>query len=256
MAGSRGHPSQSCWNAPTTTAHVANPRMRFAFVYFLGCYLFLCQYLNHAKHPPFPLTHQHVPSQPRPYTSAELYQKARCAAAPCRRTGNNFAAPITVRSSRRETTMVAAALPAIGSVIRPEVVTASVRAVAELLGCCVLGVLAAKQGILSPVNVGALSRVCWCCVPGILFTCDTYVSFLLIVCVSIVSVLASTGVDFAFVWNTASIYDKRRLQPRVKHCYWAGYPQSPHNIIDTCNNLYPVALSLVLHPTRSMCCVP
>lgn len=49
---------------------------------------------------------------------------------------------------------------AIGSAINPHVAKASVRAVAELLSCCLLGVLAAKQGILAPSNVAALSKVC------------------------------------------------------------------------------------------------
>lgn len=48
---------------------------------------------------------------------------------------------------------------AISSVVSPEVVVASGRAVAELLSCCVLGVLAAKKGILTPTNVGGLSKV-------------------------------------------------------------------------------------------------
>lgn len=53
--------------------------------------------------------------------------------------------------------MMAGFLPS--SLLRPEVVGASVRAVAELLSCCVLGVVAAKNGILNSVNVGALSKV-------------------------------------------------------------------------------------------------
>lgn len=45
------------------------------------------------------------------------------------------------------------------SILKPEVVLTSSKAVAELLSCCALGVLAARRGILSPVNVGALSKV-------------------------------------------------------------------------------------------------
>jgi len=48
---------------------------------------------------------------------------------------------------------------AFGSAINPVVVKASARAVGELLCCCVLGVVAAKKGILTPVNVAALSKV-------------------------------------------------------------------------------------------------
>lgn len=47
----------------------------------------------------------------------------------------------------------------LGSMINPVVVKASARAVSELLCCCVLGVVAAKKGILTPVNVAALSKV-------------------------------------------------------------------------------------------------
>lgn len=58
---------------------------------------------------------------------------------------------------RDRLSMVAAGLPS--SLVRPEVVAASAKAVAELLSCCMLGILAAKRGILTPVNVGALSKV-------------------------------------------------------------------------------------------------
>lgn len=53
-----------------------------------------------------------------------------------------------------------AGLPAtVGSIMNPTVVKASSRAVGELLCCCALGVVAARKGILSPVNVAALSKV-------------------------------------------------------------------------------------------------
>lgn len=52
---------------------------------------------------------------------------------------------------------MAAAFPV--AMIRPEVIIASTRAVAELLSCCVIGIAAAKQGVLSPANVKALSKV-------------------------------------------------------------------------------------------------
>lgn len=55
---------------------------------------------------------------------------------------------------------MSAGLPAaVSSMINPVVVKASARAVSELLCCCVLGVVAAKKGILTPVNVAALSKV-------------------------------------------------------------------------------------------------
>lgn len=53
--------------------------------------------------------------------------------------------------------MVVPLLPS--SLVRPEVLATSVQAVAELLSCCVLGVVAAKRGILGPVNVNALSKI-------------------------------------------------------------------------------------------------
>eukprot|EP00903_Cladosiphon_okamuranus_P017870 g16445.t1 len=55
--------------------------------------------------------------------------------------------------------MLAGLPAAVGSMINPAVVRASSRAVAELLCCCVLGVVAAKKGILTPVNVAALSKI-------------------------------------------------------------------------------------------------
>lgn len=55
--------------------------------------------------------------------------------------------------------MLAGLPAAAGSVVNPAVVKASARAVGELLCCCVLGVAAAKKGILTPVNVAALSKV-------------------------------------------------------------------------------------------------
>ncbi|CAN0514629.1 unnamed protein product [Ectocarpus sp. 12 AP-2014] len=55
---------------------------------------------------------------------------------------------------------MSAGLPAaVSSMINPVVVKASTRAVSELLCCCVLGVVAAKKGILTPVNVAALSKI-------------------------------------------------------------------------------------------------
>lgn len=55
--------------------------------------------------------------------------------------------------------MLAGLPAAVGSVINPAVAKASSRAVGELLCCCILGVTAAKKGILTPVNVAALSKV-------------------------------------------------------------------------------------------------
>ncbi|CAM9338553.1 unnamed protein product [Scytosiphon promiscuus] len=55
--------------------------------------------------------------------------------------------------------MVAGLPAAFSTVVNPAVVKASVRAVSELLCCCVLGVVAAKNGVLTPVNVGALSKI-------------------------------------------------------------------------------------------------
>lgn len=101
-----------------------------------------------------------------------FYDGAQQRAMAWRPTGTNPAAPLAARplplpTTARGTTMGAAALPAlaalpaaIGSVVSPQVAKASVRAVAELLSCCLLGVLAAKRGVLSPVNVAALSKVC------------------------------------------------------------------------------------------------
>ncbi|CAM9941007.1 unnamed protein product, partial [Choristocarpus tenellus] len=43
--------------------------------------------------------------------------------------------------------------------VQPAVAAASVKAVAELLSCCGIGFYAAKQGILSPPNVSALSKI-------------------------------------------------------------------------------------------------
>ncbi|KAG5189998.1 auxin efflux carrier [Tribonema minus] len=43
--------------------------------------------------------------------------------------------------------------------LQPTVVASSVRAVAELLTCCVFGVTAAKKGVLTPTNVSALSQI-------------------------------------------------------------------------------------------------
>lgn len=55
--------------------------------------------------------------------------------------------------------MLAGVPAAVGSVVNPAVIKASSRAVGELLCCCVLGVVAAKKGVLTPVNVAALSKV-------------------------------------------------------------------------------------------------
>lgn len=57
-------------------------------------------------------------------------------------------------------TMMAGVPAAVSStLISPAVVKASVKAVSELLCCCMLGVAAAKRGILTPTNVAALSKV-------------------------------------------------------------------------------------------------
>ena len=71
-----------------------------------------------------------------------------------------MAAP-KARPSGRVTSLAMVALPSVAgsSLVNPQVVSASMKAVAELLSCCVLGFVAAKRGILSPANVGALSKV-------------------------------------------------------------------------------------------------
>eukprot|EP00752_Nemacystus_decipiens_P012493 g11065.t1 len=55
--------------------------------------------------------------------------------------------------------MLAGLPAAVGSIINPAVAKASSRAVGELLCCCILGVVAAKKGVLTPVNVAALSKI-------------------------------------------------------------------------------------------------
>ena len=77
-----------------------------------------------------------------------------------RRSDTSFAAP-RARPSSRATSLAMVALPSVAgsSLVNPQVVSASMKAVAELLSCCVLGLVAAKRGILSPANVGALSQV-------------------------------------------------------------------------------------------------
>ena len=67
---------------------------------------------------------------------------------------------ISGRNASSAATRLAALPAAVGSAINPAVVKASSRAVGELLCCCVLGVVAAKKGVLTPVNVAALSKVC------------------------------------------------------------------------------------------------
>ena len=43
--------------------------------------------------------------------------------------------------------------------VQPAVVKVSIRAVAELLACCAVGVAAAKKGVLAPANVSSLSQL-------------------------------------------------------------------------------------------------
>lgn len=87
--------------------------------------------------------------------------------------GSGLAAPRTAATKHKFRTfkgvrggggmdMLAGLPAAVGSVVNPAVVKASSRAVGELLCCCGLGVMAAKKGILTPVNVAALSKVCAC----------------------------------------------------------------------------------------------
>lgn len=64
----------------------------------------------------------------------------------------------TVARRQRGGATVMSASP-LTSLVRPDVLGASARAVAELFSCCLLGVMASKLGILGPVNVNALSKV-------------------------------------------------------------------------------------------------
>lgn len=71
-----------------------------------------------------------------------------------------FQVAVLVRAGAHKRDPMAMVTTGLSSLIlRPEVVLTSSKAVAELLSCCALGVLAARRGILSPVNVGALSKV-------------------------------------------------------------------------------------------------
>ncbi|CAN0264600.1 unnamed protein product [Ascophyllum nodosum] len=95
-----------------------------------------------------------------PLARGIIKENARLAMPSWRRSDFNLAAP-KARPSGRVTSLAMVALPSVAgsSLVNPQVVSASMKAVAELLSCCVLGFVAAKRGILSPANVGALSKI-------------------------------------------------------------------------------------------------
>lgn len=129
-----------------------------AFIRYLRVYLLH----DNTKRPP--LISPRSPLAKRRTENRKPNQKTRRAVPTWRKSGTSFTAPTTAArpaSNRRTTKIAMTSLPnvAIGSLFNPQVVSASLRAVAELLSCCVLGLAAARQGVLCPVNVGALSKV-------------------------------------------------------------------------------------------------